>query len=305
MFQLNKRLVLIGIAVLAIIITGVLVFVGSSSGGLVSFFKLNFGKSAETVAKESVDYLNSTVLKDGQSATLESFSEESGVVKLSIKIAGKSYVSYATKDGKLFFPEFLAMGSSKDQANEGGVDISKVNVSTSPFVGDAGAPVVVAEWFDYQCPYCKKFDQEVISQLYDEYIKTGKVRLVLKDYQFLGQDSQTTALAARAVWEAAPDKFYDWNKAVFEKQDDENGGWGDKADILDLTNSLGIDSAKVDQLMTSNAEKYQALIDADKTEGSSFGITGTPAVIVGKQLLSGFKSYTSLKEAVDTALNAK
>lgn len=100
MFQLNKNLIFIGIAILAVVITGLLIFVN-----------LNSGMSAEVIAKKSVDYLNGSVLQ-GQTATLVSFGEESGVIKINIKIGDKSYDSYITKDGKLLFPEGLKVGSN-------------------------------------------------------------------------------------------------------------------------------------------------------------------------------------------------
>ena len=129
-----------------------------------------------------------------------------------------------------------------------------------------------------------------------------KVKIVFKDYAFLGSDSTAAALAARAVWEAYPDKFFSWYDAMFQKQDSENGGWGNKADILALAKSLDLDSNKIDQLMTSKAAEYQKLIDADKAEGTSLGINGTPGTIVGKQLISGAQPYASFKAAIDSQL---
>jgi len=191
------------------------------------------------------------------------------------------------------------------QGNNSTADISKVKIAGLPFVGDPNAKVVIAFWSDYQCPFCKKAEQEVIAQIYNEYVKTGKVKIVYKDYAFLGADSQAAGWAARAVFEVAPDKFYEWSKAMFEKQDDENRGWGKRADILALTQSLGIDSAKVDQLITANVKDYQEAMDADKTEGTSFGVQGTPSMIIGKQLVKGAQPYSTFKAAIDQVISGK
>lgn len=184
-------------------------------------------------------------------------------------------------------------------------DISKVKTAGNPFIGNASAPVVVAEWMDYQCPFCKRFNDQVMPQLMKDYIETGKVKVVFKDYQFLGADSQTAGLAGRAVWEVAPNKYYDWHKAMYDKQDNENGGWGSRADILALVKSLGIDSSKVDQLMTSKVKEYQKAMDADKAEGTSMGINGTPGTIIGKQLISGAQPYAAFKQVIDVTLQGK
>ena len=197
------------------------------------------------------------------------------------------------------------VGTQPQQPQGQVADITKVKTAGEPFIGNPNAPVVVAEWFDYQCPFCKRFESDAVAQLMTEYIKTGKVKLVFKDFQFLGPDSQDAGLAARAIWEVAPDKFYDWHKAMFEKQDSENSGWGSRADILALAKTLGIDSVKVDQLMTSKATEYQKEMDADKAEGSAFGINGTPGTIIGKQLISGAQPYSAVKQLVDLALQGK
>ena len=167
-------------------------------------------------------------------------------------------------------------------------DIAKVSQQGAPFIGDAKAPVVMAYWYDYQCPFCRENEEKVMPRLITDYVKPGKLKILFKDFAFLGRDSQTAALAARAVWEVAPDKFYDWHKAMFDHQDEENAGWGKKEDIIALTKTIpGIDAAKVEQLMTDRAKDYQKEVEADGAEGAAMGITGTPGVIIGKQLILG------------------
>ncbi len=178
-------------------------------------------------------------------------------------------------------------------------DISKVQLTGRPFIGNPNARITVAYWYDYQCPFCKQNEETAMPQLIKDYVDTGKAKIVFKDYQFLGPDSQTAGLAEHAVWEVAPDKFYQWHKAMYNKQDRENSGWGKKSDILTLTKSLGIDSAKVDQLMTSKATEYQKMMDDDKAEGTAFGVSGTPSFIIGKQLLIGAQPYPAIKQLID------
>lgn len=110
MFKPNKNQILIGIAILAIIVTGLLVFANSNSNNALSFLKFNSNMSADAIAKKSVDFINGNILQ-GQTATLVSFTEESGVIKFTVKIADKNYDSYATKDGKFLFPEGLKLDS--------------------------------------------------------------------------------------------------------------------------------------------------------------------------------------------------
>jgi len=179
------------------------------------------------------------------------------------------------------------------------VDIKNVKTEGVPFIGGANAPVVIATWGDYKCSFCKKLEEDAIKNIVKDYVNTGKVRIVFKSYQFLGPDSQTAGLASMAVWEVAPNKFYDWHKSMYEKQ---GSGWGSKADIVALTKSLGIDSNRVDSLMTTKADEYQKFIDAEKAEGTAFGIRGTPGTIIGNQVISGAQPYSAFKTIIDEML---
>ncbi len=204
---------------------------------------------------------------------------------------------------------FAFGGGVKNQNNNGQqaaqkVDIKDVKTDGVPFVGDANAPVTMAVWFDYQCPFCKQLELNVTSQIIDQYVSTGKVKIVFKDFQFLGQDSQVAAEFARAMWELYPDKFYDWYKAMFVAQDEEGDqGFGDLDSIKKLTAKIdGVDVNKVVSLMDSKKAEYDAAIAADRSEGQKFGINGTPAIIIGTTLLSGAQPLSALTPLLDKEL---
>lgn len=184
------------------------------------------------------------------------------------------------------------------------VDVSKVKTSGNPIVGSASAPVEIAYWYDYQCPFCRQNEENSMKQIMADYVGTGKLRIVFKDLQFLGNDSITLGLAGRAVWEVAPQKFYEWHKAIFDNQGQENSGWATKDKIRSITAGvLGATLAdKVMGLMTTKAQAYQAAMDADKKEGAAMGINSTPSMVVGKTLISGAQPYASFKAAIDAAL---
>lgn len=183
-------------------------------------------------------------------------------------------------------------------------DIAKVSTKGVPFIGAPDAPVVMAYWFDYQCPYCRQEEETVMPQLIDDYVKLGKLKILFKDFAFLGPDSLTAGLAARAVWEVAPDKFYEWHKAMFDHQDDENSGWGTKDDILALTKTIpGIDVAKVEQLMVDHATQYEQAIRSDGMEGNDQGVNGTPGVVIGQTLVMGAQPYQRFQALIDAALS--
>lgn len=212
----------------------------------------------------------------------------------------------------------LKGSSGGSQANGGQpaavkVDVKDVKIDDhDPYIGDKNAPVTLVAWEDYQCPFCKAVevghDQIQIApampELIRDYVNTGKLRIVFKDYPFLGDDSKIAALYEHAIWKLYPAKFYDWRKAMFEAQDDEGDqGFGDEASILALIKKMGgMDANKLKADVTANVAEYQALVDADKAEGSSFGITGTPGFITGKVMIPGAVGIAEFKAAIDPQL---
>lgn len=220
------------------------------------------------------------------------------LLPLSLKSSSKGTVAGAQ------VPTPSAQGAGGTQAAT--ADISKVNVKDSRSIGDANAPVVMAYWTDYQCPFCQRFDQQTLTTLVEQYVNKGKLKIVVKDFAFLGDDSTTAGLAARAVWEVSPKNYLAWHEAVFSKQDGENTGWGNKDDIIELTKTIsGINADKVAKLMDQKKDEYLKAMNADKSEGSGFGVTGTPGFVIGTQLISGAVPTSDFTTAIEAELAKK
>ncbi len=235
-------------------------------------------------------------------------STSSAIIVAGLLIAGGLFFGLNSGNTNLGNKQVLQTDKQQPQPQQPGkqdVDITKVNIKGEPFIGNPNAPVVMAYWSDYQCPFCKRFDTNTITPVISDYVNKGKVKIVFKDFQFLGPDSQTAGVIARAVWDVAPNKYYIFHKAMYEKQDGENSGWGKKEDILTLVKKLGIDSVKVKKLATVNEAKYLKIINNNKIEGSKFGINGTPGTIIGKNLVVGAQPYATVKQLIDIELKGK
>lgn len=201
--------------------------------------------------------------------------------------------------GFALFRDTLPTAGGATQA----VDIAAVDTASSPSVGSADAPVVMAVWFDYQCPHCQRFEIETMPEVYANYVDTGKVRVVYKDYQFLGVDSEAAALLARAVYERHPEAYRAWLDAVMAKHIADQS-FGNLATLTTLTRTIpGIDADATLALMNEKKGEYQAAIAADRDEGTSFGISGTPAVIIGTTLLAGAYPYEQIVQYLDFELS--
>lgn len=211
---------------------------------------------------------------------------------------------------------FLGLSNSGSNAAGGeapqvAVNIEDVDLSNDPYIGQQNAPVVIAYWSDYQCPFCKAVEmghpdipiEPALPKVIEEYVNSGKVRISFQDYPFLSEDSMTAALYGRAVWALYPDKFWEWREAMYEAQDEEHGGFGDEASIVALMRGVsGIDADRVKADVAANTDAYTQLINADKAEGESFGIRGTPGFIIGKTLIPGASDFSEFKAAIDGQL---
>ena len=186
------------------------------------------------------------------------------------------------------------------------VNADQVSSTGNPTIGDANAPLTIAYWFDYQCPFCKQNELTVMPQLIKDYVDTGKVKIVYKDFSFLGPDSDTLGHWGRAVWAVAPDKFEAWHKAVYDNQGEENTGWATSADIQKITASVltAAQTAQVAQLAVADATQYQNAMNADKQEGTQDGVEGTPALLIGDQMVAGAETYAQVQAVINAQLAA-
>lgn len=180
---------------------------------------------------------------------------------------------------------------------------TNINAEGSPFIGRADAPLTLYYWFDFQCSFCKQFDEEVLPVLVDKYIDPGKLKVIFMNYQFLGPDSQRAGIVGQAVWEASPENYPKWHQAVFQKQDNSNSGWGNEADIMELVRSIReINLGNVLQLTLKNETAYREKINRDKDEGVRFNIKTTPSVLIGGQVIRGAQPIAVYTEVIDSLL---
>jgi protein-disulfide isomerase len=184
------------------------------------------------------------------------------------------------------------------------VNIKDIKTDGAPFIGKANAPLTIAFWSDFQCPFCKNFELGTLPQIIQNYVDTGKVKIVMMDFTFLGNDSVDAALYSRAVWNLYPDQYFAWRTAMYEAQDEEQDiGFGDAASIDKLNATIaGVDATKVAADVKANKSAYQVAIDADRAEAQKASINATPSFVIGTQVIQGAYPYANFQAAIDAAL---
>ncbi|MEK7604828.1 MAG: thioredoxin domain-containing protein [Patescibacteria group bacterium] len=179
-------------------------------------------------------------------------------------------------------------------------NIKNVKTDGAPYIGQASAPVTIAFWSDFQCPFCKRFELDTFPQIIKDYVDTGKVKVVMMDFAFLGNDSTTAALYNRSVWKLYPSQYFAWRTAMYVAQDEEHAGFGNASSIDKLNTTVaGLDAAKIAADVKANTAVYQAMIDADKAEAQKAGINATPSFVIGTQVIAGAYPFATFKAAID------
>lgn len=195
-------------------------------------------------------------------------------------------------------------------------DIKNVKTEGEPFIGNPNAPVVIAFWSDFQCPYCKAFEVGGVPQIptppafpeiLKNYVNTGKVKIVFKDVVFLsprmGMDSLTAVLYGQSVWKLYPNQYLAWREAMLVSQDEEGGGFGNAASIDKLNTTIaGIDATKVAEDVKANTDAYSQKAGETTAEAQKLGIQATPSFIINDQLVEGAQPFAQFQSVIDSLL---
>ena len=156
------------------------------------------------------------------------------------------------------------------------ISLSVLRDNASPILGDVNAPITMVEFGDYQCFFCNKFFHETEDKILENYIKTGKVKLIFKDFTIIGQDSVTAAHAAHCAGEQ--DMFWEYHDTLYNHWTGENNGWASAENQLKFAKDLGLDMQKFADCTSSG--KYMKMIQTSANDAKTVGFTGTPGFIV-------------------------
>jgi len=158
----------------------------------------------------------------------------------------------------------------------------------SPVLGNPNGDVTVVEFFDYRCPYCKT----VAGSFIELFEKDGNVRFVLKEYPILGPESEYAAKAAMAA--GKQDKYRDLHLALMSFK-----GKLTNDDVMGLAADAGLDIPRLVKDMQS-AEIADSL-KRNFEIGEALGVRGTPAFIVGDELIPGAISAEDMQNRIAAA----
>lgn len=173
----------------------------------------------------------------------------------------------------------------------------------SPYFGDPSAPITLVEFGDYQCFFCNKFFHETEPTLFKDYVETGKVKVIFKDYTIIGPDSLIAANAAHCADDQG--KFWNYHDILYSNWTGENNGWAASENLFRFANELELDMEKFSVCMTEL--RHQVIIEGSNQDAKTLGLTGTPGFfVIGPDnkitKISGAQPYAVFQQIFDSEL---
>ncbi len=172
----------------------------------------------------------------------------------------------------------------------------QVGVDDDPVKGSASAPVTIIEFSDFQCPYCGRFFTDTLPQIEQNYIDTGKAKLIYRDFPLsFHPNAEPAAEAADCAGEQG--KFWEMHDKLF----------GNQASLSDANYrqwaaDLGLDTTQFNSCLDS--KKYASEIQNDIQDGQAAGVSGTPTFFINGNKVVGAQPYSVFEQAIDAALGS-
>ncbi len=158
----------------------------------------------------------------------------------------------------------------------------EVSLDDDPVLGDPDAPVTLVEFSDYECPFCKSYFTDTYPQIKEQYIDTGKVKVVFRDYPLSFHDplATTQAVAANCARAQGDDAtYFTFHDEVFTRTSSNGSGMTEET-LTTIATEMGLDVAQFNNCLADESNKEE--ITKDIEYANTVGVSATPSFFVGK-----------------------
>ena len=175
--------------------------------------------------------------------------------------------------------------------------------NASPILGDINAPLTLVEFGDYQCTFCKKFFHETEESILVNYVETGKVKMIFKDFIVVDEDSVNAASAAHCANDQK--MFWQYHSTLYNNWDGEGTGWASSEQLHQFASTLGLDMNKFSECMSQS--KWKDLVLSSHADGRTLGVDATPTFFIIDEnnealKIVGAQRYDVFQEVFDSLL---
>jgi protein-disulfide isomerase len=170
-----------------------------------------------------------------------------------------------------------------------------------PFRGNPAAAVVIEEFSSYQCPFCGKYFRESYPQVMADYVETGQVLYIFRDFPLASQpQSRLAAESANCAGSVGGgDTYWTMHDLLFERQAEWSGRREADAIFKEYAIELGLNTDLFGECLDSGATR--ADVEADAAEGTQRGVRGTPTFFINGQPLVGAQPYEIFRRVIELA----
>lgn len=177
--------------------------------------------------------------------------------------------------------------------------IDEVDRVDGKTLGDPDAPVKVVEYMDIECPYCQRYSRTIFPKIVRDYVKTGKVHYVIKHFPLpkrIHPNAMSGAIAAECA--ANQNKFWSYKTLAIENRE-----YQSNKTFLALANTISMPDQE--QFVQCFEKRREAeTVEEELQEGTERGVKGTPTVVIGDETISGVRSYSRYRKAIESVLES-
>jgi protein-disulfide isomerase len=318
---LNKRMVIAAILFIAGIVVGwigvsmaispsqITDITGASSTSTATGIDIGASAAAEKVVEFLDSRLEPTypgieVVSDRVTESTNMPDTYEVMITMTFQNQPQSTLYHVSKDGNWMFgglldlneelPDVAPPAPSGDGGDSGTVvDMAEV-MDDDAVKGDPDAPVTIVEFSDFECPFCTRFFTQTLPAITEQYIDTGKVKFIYRDFPLsFHPNAQKAAEAAECAEDQG--KFWEMHDMLFEK-----GVGGGTDSFKQFAIDLGVDSAAFDECLDTG--KYAEEVQKDLADGSRLGVSGTPGFFINGQYVSGAQPFEVFQQVIEQEL---
>jgi len=146
----------------------------------------------------------------------------------------------------------------------------------SPILGNLDAPITLIEFGDYQCHFCNVFFHSTEDKILKNYVETGKVKMIFKDYNIIGPDSINASHGAHCANDQ--ESFWEYHDILYSNWTGENNGWASSENLGKFAQEIGLDIDVWSECMVNGLHSQTIL--ASNKDAKNLELSGTPAFFV-------------------------
>ena len=223
--------------------------------------------------------------------------------KIALAIAFVVLVTVVGIASLSYYSTLVEMQQYKPSMSKQILDINLKN--GSPVLGSENAPITIVEFGDYQCEACYHWFHNTRADIIDNYIETGKAKLIFIDLPFLGRDSIAAAQATYCAEDQG--KYWDYHNILYNFQEEIDNGWASKDRLVAFAFNLEMNLEEFSNCMDTS--KYSKRVKANYDEAVKHGAEATPTFIIitsdgTPTKIRGAQPYSAFLKVIDPLTSA-